>query len=549
MNSNVSEVTPNWNFLSQSNKRLSGEDFISYLLRLRNIEHSNLFLKPPIESLHSNNILKNINKATSIVLNGLKQNKTFCIYFDVDCDGLTSGAIMYRYLSKCGANLSYAINEGKTHGLSHLTPNDIDDSVDILIIVDSIDSDYTIYKELNEKGIDIIILDHHDFDQYPNDAILVSSAQNYPNPELSGAGVVWKFCNELDNILHNNFSEDLLDLCAVGIISDICDVSEKSYENRYLCYRGLDNLKNLGLKTIIGNYEFNAKSILYSIAPLVNSAQRTRNNVLALELFLSDDETEIKSILKQLNTIKKQQDIIVADICQNVNDDINISGNNLNFIYSFASIKEYTGLIASIIADKYQKPTIIFYENGYNYRGSIRGYNIENFKSLINSTNLAESNGHEMAAGIICSKDNLDNFIQCLNNKIKNYKFNYNKDIDLLLNINEISAKMISHISLVNKIHGKNFAPINVALNNVKIDNPVLMQSKHVKFEFHEMEFIYWNNPSFYDLISEEKGYYKTIDLYGEVQNNYFAGKTKQQLIINGYKNITVLPDFLKRMQ
>jgi single-stranded-DNA-specific exonuclease len=497
--------------------------------------------------MHPFESFSNIQKASDIVIDGIKNNKIFCVYFDVDCDGICAGTIMYRYLKHYTSNVKYSINQGKIHGLSHLNIDGIVEKIDILIIVDSLDSQHTVYKQLHHKGIDVIILDHHDFKKYPVDATLVSSAKNYPNPHLSGSGVTWKFCAYLDLQLQNNLADNYLDLCATGIIADVCDVSENSYENRYLCYRGIDNLQNNAIKVLLNSYPLDSQSIIWSIAPLINASQRTNNNLLSLKLFISDDENEIKSLYKSLKEIKIQQDIEVDEIFTGIEDSL---CNDYNFLFGFTSKAEYSGLIASKIADKYCKPAIIFYNvcNLANQlRGSIRGGTVDNFKTLINSTNLAKCYGHEVAAGIYLSADNYKSFITTLHNKLKNYKPNSYKTVDLTLKMKDITVELIEELSLVSRVHGKTFDSISVAMFDVEINNPVLLKNKHTKFNYYDLDFIFWNNPKLYALIREqETGYFKQIDVIGELQLNYFAGKQVKQFIIKEYKNLCILPDFLR---
>lgn len=535
-------INKQWNYLSNSTPKLPNEDTISYLLRLRGIKDQNRFLNPSIDDLIALDDMKNIDSAANVIINGINDHKRFLIHFDVDIDGISAGTIMYRYLEYFSADVSWCINKGKIHGLKNSNINT--DIADILIIVDSLDQDYTIYDELKQKGVEIVILDHHEFEEYPESAILVSSAKNYKNPELSGSGVVWKFCAYLDQKLNTGIADDFIDLCACGIIGDVCDISEKSFENRYLCDQGLNNLKNIGLKSIVGTYEFNSQSIIWSIAPLINAANRMNENELAVELFLCDKPKQAKIILEQIKEVKLKQDELVKTTVKTLQPQINPENQ---VIYGFIEDKGIAGLVASKIADMYQKPTIIFHKPENNeLKGSIRGYSVENFRVLINSTGLAISEGHDMAAGIRMQDGNLFPLIDQLNVILKDYKFDMVKNIDLKLDINNISFVLIDILNHINKINGKGFKPISIALEGIEMKSFGLLQNKHFKGEYNNIEFICWKNTELYDfLIKRETGYYKTLDVTGELNCNIFAGKKRKQFIINDYKGYEY-PEFLR---
>ena len=248
-------------------------EIISAICESRGIDDLTEFLNPNEECLIPYDKFINIDKAREIVENGIDNNLNLCVLSDVDTDGVCSGAIIYKYLSHFTNNITIDINEGKVHGVEDLETN-----ADILIVVDSINAADD-YKKFTDKGTKVVILDHHippSFIEEYSHVTLVSSAVDYPNPQLSGSGVTWKFCKYLDEYFLTDYADELVDLAATGIIADMCDVSVA--ENRYICYEGLNNLHNLGLKKIVGSYQFNSQSVSFSVAPLVNACTRLNRN-------------------------------------------------------------------------------------------------------------------------------------------------------------------------------------------------------------------------------------------------------------------------------
>ena len=544
-----------WNILSEKKQRYENENIAQYLLRLRGVRDNERFMHPAFRDMYRYTDMKNIELAASLIIDGIKGNLRFCVYYDTDLDGVSAGTIMYKYL-ECHdiTSLKYKINLGKIHGIGHLDTSEFDD-IDVLVIVDSLDNNYKIYDKLSKlKDITIIVLDHHEFKTYPENAVLVSSALNYKNKHLSGSGVTWKMCSYLDTLLETNYAKSLVDLAACGIVADVCDVSEVSYENRYIVNCGLNNLQNLALKKMVGSYDFSSQSIIWSIAPLINAANRTKNNILTVELFLEEDETEIKTILKQLKALREEQNASISNFAEELEIQIHKNNDmeNDKVIFGIVNQAPFTGLIATKISNKYQKPTIIFYthDNPEILKGSIRAYGINNFKSIINKTKLAECFGHEAAAGIVCDLKNVQVLKEVLNEQLKNNTFELKTNVDLLIRMEDVTFDLIAVFEKVSKISGKNFKAISVCLKDVEIYDLKLMQGKHTKFSFNGIDFLKWNDTEIHESIMNandgECDTYMTIDVIGELSMNEFAGKKGKQFIISDYDNIMYLPEYLR---
>ena len=262
-------------------------EIIDTIIESRKIDNIDDFLNPSENHLIPSKKLVNIDKCKDIIISGIEQNKRFKIVWDTDLDGISSGVLMYRYLSHYTNNIQNYINQGKAHGLIGQDINNFIDT-DILIVVDSLDNDVSMYKKISEQGVQIIVLDHHNIKEnipYNDYIVLVSSQQNYDNKALSGVGVTWKICNYLDEYYGNSYADDYFDLVACGLIADMSDVSENSMENRYLVNMGLNNLKSIAIKKIVGSFPFNSTAIGFSIAPLINACNRVEKNEIAMDLF------------------------------------------------------------------------------------------------------------------------------------------------------------------------------------------------------------------------------------------------------------------------
>ena len=134
------------------------------------------------------------------------------------------------------------MHEGKQHGLSPDIA--IPAETNFVILADGGTNDTEQCKMLSEKGIDVLILDHHLQDKENPYAVIVNNqiSKDYPNKELCGAGVVYKFCQYLDTYLEKDIADDFLDLAAIGMVSDMMDL--RDFETHRLVEKGLNNIKN-----------------------------------------------------------------------------------------------------------------------------------------------------------------------------------------------------------------------------------------------------------------------------------------------------------------
>ena len=189
-----------WN-ISIDGRVMDEDEIIDAVLKARGIDDPDTFFYPTEDDLLPLDALKNIDKAYEVTMNAINNGWSFHVHGDVDCDGCTSAAIMYRYLKNFTDKIALSINSGKIHGINDdFNCNVIKDKT-VIFIVDSINENYNVlydYAEKNSLKIEVIILDHHIVpENFDNRPILVSSANNYPNPQLSGAGICLKFCQFL----------------------------------------------------------------------------------------------------------------------------------------------------------------------------------------------------------------------------------------------------------------------------------------------------------------------------------------------------------------
>lgn len=407
----------------------------------------------------------NIDTAYSVLNYAIVNNQKITIHADCDADGVCAGTIMYQYLLHYTDNIDIIINDGKKHGLESVDNIDCD----LLIVVDSINK-AEVYSKFSDTKI--IVLDHHIIEEEPPKNVTLVSAMRSDNKSLSGAGVAWKFCKYYDFMEFENYADDYVDLAAVGIVGDMMDMRNK--ENRYICDCGFKHIINPAIKKMVGGYEFNAKSVSFSIAPLINACNRLHKNELALAMFNEENPKFVNKMLKEMKEIKAEQDDVINSVDEN---DFDIHDK---FIVYVSDKADLSGVLANKISGKYKRPALVIrYKDDMIY-GSMRGYGVEDFSKILNQTGLCACLGHENASGIEIKADNYKQFINKLDEVMIDVAIEERSEADYLIDVEQIPLLM--NISkMINRISGEGFKGITFTVETDKFEYATMSDGKHMK--------------------------------------------------------------------
>ena len=269
------------------------------ILQDRGVKDIKSFMKPTKACELNPYDLDNIEIAADLLLKHLRINSSICFIVDADCDGFTSSSILWLYIKNIfpDADLHFTVHEHKQHGLNDKIDWLIEDEqFDLVLIPDAGSYDLDCHKQLKEIGTDVLVLDHHEppVDKNgqvilpdPNNAVVVNNqlSVNYSNKTLCGAGIVYKFCEVLDDKLGIQQAKNFIDLAALGEIADVMD--RTNVETNYIMMEGLHNIKNRGFQTLLEAQSFSLKEkaiapypnltpidMAFYISPLINAITR-----------------------------------------------------------------------------------------------------------------------------------------------------------------------------------------------------------------------------------------------------------------------------------
>lgn len=424
------------------------------------------FLNPTKEQVQSCYDLDNIEAAGQLLKNTLEK-PDHCIFIipDSDTDGLTSASMLWQYILDVfpSANLQYLIHSNKEHGLEDCT-NDLinyhndQHSVDLVILPDAGSNDFEYFQQLTSLGIAVLVIDHHEAEVRPMENVIIVNNQQseyYRNKSLTGSGMVWQFCNHLDDIFNLKNADNYIDLAALGIVADLQSVIEP--ENRYIIAEGLANIKNQFFQALIDKQSYSMEGLItpikigFYIAPLINGMIRVGTAYEKEKLFLAflKPNEEVESTKRGAKGTKETRAIQMARECGNAKSrqdkqkenilnsiEIKIANNNLlDHKILFIKLEEedvfpatLNGLIAMYLTQKYQRPAIVARMGADGMvKGSLRGLNnsmLSSFKDYLESTGLFEyCQGHANAAGISIKNSNIPALYNVSDKELADYDF------------------------------------------------------------------------------------------------------------------------------
>lgn len=529
--------------------------------------------------------LNNMDEAVDLFINHFERKSKIGVLVDEDVDGFCSASEMYLYIKRLDSDypVKYIMHQrAKAHGLS----DDIElpDDIELLIIPDAGTNDVEQCKKLNEIGIDILILDHHESEKDNPFALIVNNqmSESYDNKSLCGAGVVYKFLKALDDRLWNEYADDFLDLFALGNISDVMDM--RSYETRYLTDLGLKNIQNKFLKALIKAQEYsmndivNIHNVQWYITPVINATIRIgsiEEKELVFRAFVEEDEFfEYKKRATKNNPAQTIQESIydrAARFCKNSKqrqDKLRDKGleklsnqakkfcknpdeTKILLVDATDVLHEgLTGVVAIKMAENFNKPVILLKrhrnERGEEvYGGSARNMNnspIENLKDVINSTNVIKGQGHANAFGIVdLPIDKKEEATRILNDILKDVEYDATYLVDYIFDIYEVDVNTIMQLSVFDNIICQGIEEPKIAVENIKLSRSEFeifgKKEDTISFTYNGIKYVQFKckeGNQLYDFLQNawDDNETVTFNIVGKPSINEYNGIRTPQVII-----------------
>ncbi len=447
------------NYLS---KELQIPSIIAQLLINRNITdiaEARQFLSADLSDLHNPFLLKNMDIAIERIEKASQENEAVLIFGDYDVDGVTSSVLLTKALKRKGIKVVNFIPHRMTDGYglnARVGEVALKNHIKLIITVDCGITAYDQVTELNAKGLEVIILDHHEPEEgrIPPALAIINPKQKdcpYPFKYLAAVGLAVKFIQALEG----QVDKGTLDFAAIGTVADIVPLHG---ENRIIVKAGLpaiNTTSNSGLSALLDSSKMRGKKISpyhigFVIGPRINAAGRMDTAHASLDLFLCEDLMEAQGLAQELELHNKERQRMQRGIVQEAMDIVegseHIKNQKVIVVGQEGWHKGIVGIVASRLKDKYSKPTIVIAIKDGVGTASARSVNGFNLLEAITecSEHLEEFGGHAKAAGLTIKKENIDKFNELINEVA--HKFLDNKKLlpELLID-SEIS---LAHIDM-----------------------------------------------------------------------------------------------------
>jgi len=529
------------------------------ILRSRGIDpkEAEKFLSPSLSDLSDPFLFRDMKKAVERVQQALEKKERIIVFGDYDVDGVTGTAILVRTLLKLGALVSYRLPHRVQDGYglkNHFIDDIVEKNVHLLITVDNGIASFQEIIYANEKGIDVIITDHHNIPEHipPAFAILhpKREQETYPFKHLSGSGVAFVFSTalmrEIGKDAEDRFCHEMLDMVMLGTIADCVPLVG---ENRILAWHGLRELKNTthtGLKHLmriagVNTTKIDTHTIEYIIAPRLNAGGRMATALDALHLFLFNDGKG-KELAQKLHDLNAQRQLETQKIIEEAETKLEkeIKGNVivLEGDWHIGVI----GIVASKLAEKYNLPTIILGKKGESYVASCRSDGRTNMIELLSHCKkyFLHYGGHEGAAGFDILQERYEQFKQDLLLLTKDRTENETNSlplwIDASLSDQDISWDLIQFIEQMAPYGEGNPEPLFLVEQAVVQDVRLVGNEQHIKFFLQKghtsFEAIAFHAPLDWKHIAVGH----QVHVAGKLEKNEFHGKKTINLIVEDIK-------------
>lgn len=472
------------------------------------------FLNPRLADLEDPFLLREMDDAVARIFRAADEGEHVCIYGDYDVDGVSAVTLLYTVLRAYGVHVDYFIpvrtREGyglSEEGIAHAVEK-CGEVPHLVITVDCGTSSVAEVERLNELGVDVVILDHHEGGPAGRPpAVAVVNAkleEESPFTYLCSAGVVFKLAHALlkRRRLPGFDLKQYLDLVATATVADIVPLVG---ENRLLTRHGLRVMErggNVGIQAINRVTELNrrpgASHVSFRIGPRLNAAGRMDSPMDALHLLMTEDPARAMQLAQRLeahNRARQQEEEKIRREAMEMleNGNFDAERDRVIVLGSRTWHPGVVGIVASLLMRRYHKPTFIISldENGLG-KGSGRSVPGISLVQAIHrcADTLVSGGGHEMAAGLVIREEMIDAFRRKFDafvaNAVSPDKLKPVLEVDAEVSFPELTLELLDSYELLEPFGNSNPQPVFVSRGVMLSDAPRHLQGNHLRLSLRQ---------------------------------------------------------------
>jgi len=478
------------------------------------------FFYPSLEQLHDPFLLQEMDVAVERMYQAARDGERVAVHGDFDVDGITGSALLYETLcalSVAGSRVTPEpafIPDRATDGYGVAARKIREWAAGGVTLLVTVDTGAAANDEIalaRSLGMDVIVLDHHIFEERPSATALVNPRRvgaTYPNNELCGVAVAFKFAQGLKQrnpaCLPDEFLYSVLDLVAMGLVADQMSLVG---ENRILVKKGLERFNDratirpgvAALLSVAGldrGFPVTTGDFAYQLAPRINACGRIGRVMSALELLLTRDPDRARALADEAdrtNTRRREQDQLLKEEAINMAIPYVKRGDPGLVLASSTWHKGIIGIGAARLVEQFQLPVVLISVEGVEARGSARSVPNVDVKCLLDQCagHLVRYGGHAQAAGMTLLVRDLDDFRSAFLDALRRgpqsgpVPESYDLDLDLTdLSAHDV-ARLVNELEHMEPFGSGNRKPI-FRCRGLQLQRPptYLSGGAHLRFAF-----------------------------------------------------------------
>jgi len=496
-----------------------------------------------LRDLPSPNAFKGMDRAVTRTVEAIQNGETIVLVGDYDVDGVMSTAIVSRFFEAIHVPIKAIIpnrfRDG--YGLSARVLDRIDDA-DVILTVDNGIGAHEAAQICRERGIDLIITDHHIVPDIPPEAyVIVDQKQpecTFPHAEVCGAQIAWYLCAALNTELKSGIDmKGYLDMVAIAVVADMMPLH---HINRAMVQTGLQQFARSqwpfaqAYREMHHKATYSAEDFGFSLAPMINSAGRLEDALIALDYILAPNLDEARTALARLDDLNNErkrleQELTDAALAQADPD------ADVTVVWGEGWHEGVVGIVAARLVRRFRRPAIVLSQNGTVCKGSGRSWRECHLYDLLDRQRdrLLGFGGHKAAIGMRIEQEHLHDFIVTLQRDAQEgCREEEGQDPDIL---GELPFALIDHtlLRLLERYEpfGQGNPRPKFITRNVTLAALQTMgkENNHLRFTFESdqryMQGVQFKTTDTYDLGIQ-------CDVVYTLNENHFRGETTIQLMV-----------------
>ncbi|HEX8253692.1 MAG TPA: single-stranded-DNA-specific exonuclease RecJ [Thermoanaerobaculia bacterium] len=440
------------------------------------------FVAPAIGDLHDPATIHGMDHACERIARAVRDKEAIVIYGDYDVDGVTSIVLLQTVLRSLGADAGFVVPHRLVDGyglkMEVLERVLIERNVKLVITVDCGITSIEPVRHAIERGIDVIITDHHlPPEALPDAAAVLNPKQpgcDYPFKELAGVGVAFKLCCELIRRLtppsmRKISIDSLLKIAAIGTVADVAPLIGENRTITSLGLAGLADVRNPGLRALLkrlglAGRPLRSVDVGFKIGPRINAAGRLASANTAIDLFAATNEEAAWEICAELDRMNAERQQIEVLVRQSAEEQIR-GGERVLILAGEGWHRGVLGLTAGRIAQRYHRPALVMTIEGGQCVGSGRSIQTVDLHSELDAVSdlFTHFGGHEFACGFSLPAANLEALRQRLRERFDAFAedtFRREARVDAELTLADVDSEFVKAHEMLQPFGAGNAQPL-----------------------------------------------------------------------------------------